>query len=83
MLLKYLKFGRCNCSKNFMVMSRCHACASVIFVDLSEHSCWYLLIMFFYGIKLINAFLLSFFLSTCGFLVILGYVCAYESLGWC
>jgi len=33
MLINYLKFGMCNCSENFMVMSRCHACASVIVVD--------------------------------------------------
>jgi len=58
MLITYLKFGMCNCSENFMVMSRCHAYASVIFVDFSEHSCWYLVIMFFYGIKLIKALLL-------------------------
>ena len=59
MLIKYIKFGMFNCSKSFMVMSRYFACAPVIFVDFSEHSCWYLLIMSFYGIKLINAFLLS------------------------
>jgi len=56
MLITYLKFGMCNCSEHFMVMSRYLACASVIFVDFSEQSCWYLLIMPFYGIKLINAF---------------------------
>jgi len=75
MLINYLKFGMRNCPENFMVMSRCHACASVIFVDFSKHFCWYLVIMSFYGIKLINA-LLS------GFLVILGYACAYRPLGW-
>ena len=59
MLINYLKFGMFNCSENFMVISRCHACASVIFVDVSEHTCWYLVIMSFYEIKLINALLLS------------------------
>jgi len=58
MLINYLKFGMCNGSENFMAMSRCHACASVIFVDFSEHSCWYLVIISFYGINLINALLL-------------------------
>jgi len=58
MLITYHKFGMCNCSENFMVMPRCHACASVIFVDVSEHSYWYLVIMSFYGIKLIYALLL-------------------------
>jgi len=57
MLNAYLKSGMCNCSENFMVMSRCYACASVIFVDFSEHFL-YLVFMFFYGIKLINAKLL-------------------------
>jgi len=37
MLNAYLEFGMCNCSKIFMVMSQCCACASVIFVDFSEH----------------------------------------------
>jgi hypothetical protein len=55
MIIKYLKFGMCICSENFMVMSRCLACASVSFVDFSEHSYWYLLIMLFYGIKFIKA----------------------------
>jgi len=59
MLNNYLKFGMCNCSKNFIVMSRCYACVSVIIVDFSEYFCWYLVIMSFYGIKLINAMLLS------------------------
>jgi len=36
MLNAYLKFGMCNGSENFMVMSRCYACACVIFVDFSE-----------------------------------------------
>ena len=58
MLITYLKFAMCNCSENFMVMSKYHACASIMFVDFSEHSCWYLVIMSFYGIKLINALLL-------------------------
>jgi len=58
MLITYLKCGMCNCSENFMVMSRCHACASVMFVEFSEQSCWYLVIMSFYGLKLINALLL-------------------------
>jgi len=58
MLITYIKIDMCNCSENFMMMSRCHACASVIFVDFSEHSCWYLVIMSLYGIKLINALLL-------------------------
>jgi len=39
MLNAYLELGMCNCSKNFMVMSRCYACAGVIFVDFSEHFC--------------------------------------------
>jgi len=60
MLNTYLKFGMCNCSENFMVISKCHACASVTFVDFSEHFSWYLVIMSFYGIKLINALLLNF-----------------------
>ena len=60
MLNTYLKFGMCNCSENFMVMSKCHTCASVIFVDFSKHFCWYLVIMSFYRIKLINALLLNF-----------------------
>ena len=51
-------FGMYNCSENFMVMSRCYAYVSVIFVGFSEQSCWYLVIMSFYGIKLINALLL-------------------------
>jgi len=59
MLNIYLKFGMCNCSANFMVMSKCYTCASVIFVDFSEHFYWYLVFMFFYGIKLINAILLN------------------------
>jgi len=59
MLITYFKFGMCNCSEKFMVMSRCYACASVIFVDFSEYSCWYLAFMPFYGIKLINALLLN------------------------
>jgi len=58
MLITYLKFGMSNCSENFIVMSRCYACASVIFVDFSEHSYWYLVNMSFYGIKLINALLM-------------------------
>jgi len=58
MLIMYLKFGMCICSENFMVLSRCYACASVIFVGFSEQFCWYLVIMSFYGIKLINAMLL-------------------------
>ena len=57
---KYLSyFGMCNCSEDFMVMSRCYACASVIVVDFSEHLCWYLVIMSLYGIKLIKAMLLN------------------------
>jgi len=59
MLIKYLKFAMCNCSETFMVISRYLSCASVICVVFSEHSCWYLLIMSFYGIKLINVFLFS------------------------
>jgi len=59
MLNAYSKFGMCNCSKNFMGMSRCYACARVIFVDFSEHFYWYLVFMSFYGIKLINAMLLN------------------------
>ena len=59
MLNTSLKFGMCNCSENFIVMSRCYACASVIFVDFFEHFCWYLVIMSFYRIKLMNALLLS------------------------
>jgi len=59
MLIKYLKFGMCNCSEFFMVKSRYIACASVMFVDFSEHSCGYLLMIPFYGIKLINAFLIK------------------------
>jgi len=39
MLNAYLEFGMRICSKNFMVMSRCYACASVIFVDFSEYFC--------------------------------------------
>ena len=58
MLNAYLKFGMCNCSENFMVMSRCNACACVIVVDFSEHFCWYLVNMSFYAINLINAMLL-------------------------
>ena len=58
MLITYLKFGMCICSENFMVMSRCYACASVFFVDVSEHSRWYFVVMSFNGIKLINALLL-------------------------
>jgi len=38
-----------------MVLFRCLAGASVMFVDFSEYSCLYLLIMPFYGIKLIKA----------------------------
>ena len=56
MLIKYLKLGMCNCSENFMAMSMYLAYASVMFVDFSQHSCWYLLIMPLYEIKLINAF---------------------------
>jgi len=48
MLIKYLKFGMCNCSENFMVMPRFLACACVNFVDFSEYSARYLLIMPFY-----------------------------------
>ena len=59
MLNTYLKFGMCNSTENFMVISRCYACAAVIFVDFSKHCCWYLVIMSFYGIKLINAMLLN------------------------
>jgi len=59
MLIIYLEFGMCNCSEYFMVMSRCYVCASVIFVDFSEHFYWYLVIMSFYGIKLRNAMLLN------------------------
>jgi hypothetical protein len=55
MFSKYLKFGMCFCSENFMVMSRYLACASVIFVEFSEYSCWYILIMPLHGIKLIKA----------------------------
>ena len=33
MLIKYFKFGLCNCSENFIVMCRCLACASVNFID--------------------------------------------------
>jgi len=58
MLNTYLKFGMCNCSEIFMVMCTCHACVSVIFVDFSEYFCWYLVIVSFYVIKLINAMLL-------------------------
>jgi len=58
MLNAYLEFGMRNCSKNFMVMSRCYPCASIIFVDFSEYVCWYLVIISFNGIKLINALLL-------------------------
>jgi len=39
MLYYYLNFGMCNCSEMFMVMYRCHACASVIFVDFFEYFC--------------------------------------------
>jgi len=59
MLNTYLKFGMCNFSENFLVKSRCYACASVMFVDFSKHFCKYLVIMSFYGIKLINAMLLK------------------------
>jgi hypothetical protein len=55
MLIRYLNFCMYNCSKNFMVMSRCFACAPVIFIDFSEYSCWYVLFMLFYGLKLIKA----------------------------
>jgi len=55
MLIKYRKFGMCNCSEKFMVMPRGLACVYVIFVDFSDYICWYLLIMPFYGIKLIKA----------------------------
>jgi len=58
MLNAYLKIGMCICSENFMVMSRCYACACVIFVVFSEQFCWYLVIMSFCGINLINAMLL-------------------------
>jgi len=59
MLIKYLKFGLCNCSENFVVMSKYLACASGMFVDFSDHYCWYPLIMPLHGIKLINALFLS------------------------
>jgi len=59
MLNVYLKFGMCICSENFMGMSRCYACAPVIFVDFSEHFYWYLVFMSFDRIKLINAMLLN------------------------
>jgi len=59
MLNSYLNFGMCNCSEIFMVMFRCYTYASVIFVDFSECFCLYLVIMLFYGIKLINALLLN------------------------
>ena len=55
MLIKYLKFGMCYCSERFMVMYMWPAYAPVIFVEFSEHSCGYLLIVLFYGIKLIKA----------------------------
>jgi len=55
MIIKYLKFGMCNCPENFMVMFMCHGYASVIVVDFSEYLCLYLLIMLFFGNKLINA----------------------------
>ena len=58
MLITYVKFAMRNCFENFMVISRCHACVSVMFVDFSEHSCWYLVIMSFYRINLINVLLL-------------------------
>jgi len=48
MLNAYLEFGMCISSENFMVMSRCYAGAGVIFVDFSEHFCWYLVIMSLY-----------------------------------
>ena len=54
MIIRYLKFGKYNCSEHFMVMFMCHACASVIFIDFSEYLCSYLLIMLFYGIKVVN-----------------------------
>jgi len=59
MLNAYLNLGMCNCSENFMVMSRCYTYASVIFADFSEQLCWYLVIMLFYRIKLINALLFN------------------------
>jgi len=59
MLIIYLTLGMCIRSENFVVMSRCYACASVIFVDFSGDFCWYLVIISFYGIKLINAILLN------------------------
>ena len=40
MLNAYLEFGMGNWSENFMAMSRCYACAGVIFVDFLEHLCW-------------------------------------------
>ena len=55
MLIIYLKFGMCNYPKSFMVMFRCHVYAPVIFVDFSEYLCLCLLIMLFYGNKLIKA----------------------------
>jgi len=59
MLITYLEFGKFNCFETFMVMSTCHPCAFVIFVDFSEYSCWYFVFRTFYGIKLINALLLN------------------------
>ena len=81
MLNAYLEFGMCNCSENFMVMSRCYACTSVIFVDFSEQVGWYLVIMSFNGIKLINTLLLYVQWLTCDALVTLGYTYAYKPFG--
>jgi len=81
MLNDYLNFGMCNCSGNFMVISRCYACAAVIFVDLSEHFCWYLVNMSFYGINLINVISLCVSGQHVMFLVILWCVCVYNPCG--
>ena len=59
MLNAYLEFGMCNCSENFVVVSRCYACACVIVVDFSKHLCWYHITMPLYGIKLISTMIIN------------------------
>jgi len=82
MLNSYLEFGMCICSETFMVMSRCYASACVIFVDFSEDFCWYLVIMSFNGIKLINALVLNILGLIYVVLVILWYASACNPFGW-
>jgi len=68
-------------SEHFMVVSRCYACACVIFVDFSEHFGLYLVIMSLYRIKLINALLLNILGLTYVVLVILWYASVYKPFG--